>query len=420
LGVEARVKTLPGHQISVEQQRLMAVDGLLPSKGMRPADAEDAAHGLALCDKVPASVIVWGGGSQMRLGSVPRAYDIAFSTDGMTRLLEYEPADLTCRVEAGMRLSDLQATLGAQGQRLPLDPPHPERATVGGMVAANANGLGRARYGTVRDWVIGIAVAYPSGKVARAGGKVVKNVAGYDLMKLHIGALGTLGVVAEVNFKVQARPEVQATLLGHFDAPLPAIGAATRLAHEYLAPSAAIVIDRHVLWACGLTADWRWTLGLRLEGYAREVDAARDLAGRVVREAGGRVEGQDVPAAFWDAARDWSAPPDDIVVLRAITPVVGLPAVVAAIPTDANTLVQPASGIIDLRVPANTAAAALTRLRGAAGDEGQVVVLSAPAPLKPTLDVWGPPPPGFPIMRALKQALDPNGILNPGRFVGGI
>ena len=420
MGIEARVKPLPGHQISVEQQRLMSVDGLLPSKVMRPEDAGDAAAGLRLCDLGPAAVIVWGGGTQMRLGSVPRRYEIAFSTEGMTRMLEYQPADLTCRVEAGMRLTDLQATLAAQGQRLPLDPPRPERATVGGMVAANANGLGRARYGTVRDWVIGIAVAYPSGKVARAGGKVVKNVAGYDLMKLHIGALGTLGVVAEVNFKVQARPEAQATVLGHFDAALPAIGAATSLARQYLAPSAAIVIDRHVLWACGLTADWRWALALKLEGYGREVDAARDLAVRAVRDAGGRVEGQDIPAAFWDAARDWSAPPDEVVLLRAITPVGKLPAVVAAIPADAQTLSQPASGIVDLRLPAATAATGLKGLRAAAGEEGQVVVLSAPASVKPGLDVWGPPPPGFPIMWALKQALDPNGIVNPGRFVGGI
>jgi len=414
VGIEARVKPLPGHQISVEQQRLMSVDGLLPSKVMRPEDAGDAAAGLRLCDLGPAAV------TQMRLGSVPRRYEIAFSTEGMSRMLEYQPADLTCRVEAGMRLTDLQATLAAQGQRLPLDPPRPERATVGGMVAANANGLGRARYGTVRDWVIGIAVAYPSGKVARAGGKVVKNVAGYDLMKLHIGALGTLGVVAEVNFKVQARPEAQATVLGHFDAALPAIGAATSLARQYLAPSAAIVIDRHVLWACGLTADWRWALALKLEGYGREVDAARDLAVRAVRDAGGRVEGQDIPAAFWDAARDWSAPPDEVVLLRAITPVGKLPAVVAAIPADAQTLSQPASGIVDLRLPAATAATGLKGLRAAAGEEGQVVVLSAPASVKPGLDVWGPPPPGFPIMRALKQALDPNGIVNPGRFVGGI
>ena len=420
MGVDARVKALPGHQISVERQRLMSVDGLLPSKIMRPVDADDAAAGLRLCDLVPAAVIVWGGGTQMRLGSPPRRYDIAFSTEAMTRLLEYEPADLTCRVEAGMRLTDLQAALAAQGQRLPLDPPHPERATVGGMVAANANGLGRARHGTVRDWVIGIAVAYPSGKVARAGGKVVKNVAGYDLMKLHIGALGTLGVVAEVNFKVQARPEAQATVLGHFDAALPAIGAATKLARQYLAPSAAIVLDRHVLWACGLTADWRWTLALKLEGYAREVEAARELAARFVHEAGGRIEGQEIRAAFWDAARDWSAPIDEVVLLRAITPVQNLPTVVGAIPADAQTLAQPASGIVDLRLPAGTAAMALKALRDAAGEDGQVVVLSAPAPLKPALDIWGPTPPGFPIMRALKQALDPNGILNPGRFVGGI
>jgi len=420
VGVKARTEVLPGQQISVEQQQRLSVDGLLPSKIMRPVDAEDAARGLRVCDLTPAAVVVWGGGTQMRLGSVPRRYDVAFSTDAMTRLLEYEPADLTCRVEAGMPLKDLQAALRAHGQRLPLDPPHPERATVGGMLAANANGLSRARYGTVRDWVIGIAVAYPSGKVARAGGKVVKNVAGYDLMKLHVGALGTLGVLAEANFKVQAIPEAAATVLGHFEAPMPAIDAAIRLAHQYLAPSASIVLNRDALWACGMTADWRWTLALKLEGYGREVEAARDLAIRFVREAGGRVEGQDIPAAFWDAARDWSAPDGDIVLLRAITPLQAMQPVVDQLPADASVIAQPASGLIDLRLAPSATAGVLERLRAAAGGEGQVVVLAAPPSVKPAIDVWGPPPPGFPIMRALKQALDPNGILNPGRFVGGI
>ena len=410
MGVKARPQALPGHEINVEEQRGLSVDGLLPSTVMRPEGAADAAGGLRLCDLAAAAAVVWGGGTQMQLGAPPRHYEVALSTERMTRLIEYEPADLTCRVEAGMRLGDLQAALRAQGQRLPLDPPHPERATVGGMVAANTNGLRRGRYGTVRDWVIGIAVAYPSGKVARAGGNVVKNVAGYDLMKLHIGALGTLGVVAEVNFKVQAQPEAEKTLLAHFEAPGPALEVGLRLAHQYLAPAAAIVLD----------GDQGWTLALKLEGYAGEVQAAKDQAIRFVREAGGALEEAAVPPTFWDDARDWSAPADDAVVLRAIAPLGSSQLVMSAVPPDARVLAQPASGLIDVRVPASSAAETLLRLRQAAGADGQVVVLAAPVALKQTLDVWGPPPPGFPIMRALKQALDPNGILNPGRFVGGI
>src|SRR3989442_3342886 len=411
MGVKARPLALPGEAITVDEQRRFSVDGLLPSTVIRPKDADEAARELYACGEVPAAVGVWGGGTQMQLGAPPRKYEVALSTERMTRLLEYEPADLTCRVEAGMRLSDLQAALHAQGQRLALDPPHPERATVGGMVAANTNGLTRGRYGTVRDWVIGIAVAYPSGKVARAGGKVVKNVAGYDLMKLHIGALGTLGVVAEVNFKVQARPEADATLLAHFEAPAPALEVGLKLAHQYLAPATAIVQDG---------AGGRWDLALKLEGYAREVQAAKDQAVRFVRDAGGAVGDAETPPGFWDVARDWSTPADDEVVLRAIVPLTASPLLLAAVPADARVLAQPASGVIDVRVAATSAAETLSRPRTEAGAEGQVVVLAAPVALKQGLDVWGPPPPGFPIMRALKQALDPNGILNPGRFVGGI
>ena len=107
---------MPGHEITVDEQQSLSVDGLLPSTVMRPEDAEDAARGLHLCDVAPAAVVVWGGGTQMRLGAPPRRYDVAFSTERMARLLEYEPADLTCRVEAGMRIGDLQATLRALGQ----------------------------------------------------------------------------------------------------------------------------------------------------------------------------------------------------------------------------------------------------------------------------------------------------------------
>jgi glycolate oxidase FAD binding subunit len=239
-------------------------------------------------------------------------------------------------------------------------------------------------------------------------------------MKLHIGALGTLGVVAEVNLKVQGIPEREATVLGHFEAATPAVAAGLQVARSYLAPSAAIVLDRRALWECGLTADWRWTLALELEGYGREVDAARDQAVTVIRDAGGRVESADLPSTFWDAARDWSAPASDVVVLRAIAPIATIPTLAGAVPPDASVIIQPAAGVVDLRVAPASAAPTLQAVRSLAGDDGQVVVASAPASVKSSLDVWGQPPPGFPIMRALKQALDPNGILNPGRFVGAI
>ena len=411
---------IPGHELSPDESRRLAVDGLIPARVMRPEDPSDAASALRLCAEKGAAAVVVGGGTQLRLGNPPARYDVAFSTERLNAMLEHEPADLTCRVQSGMKLAELQKALREHGQRLPLEPPQPERATVGGMVAANSNGLGRARYGTVRDWVIGIAVAYPNGTVARAGGKVVKNVAGYDLMKLHTGALGSLGVIVELNFKVQTLPQAEVSVLGRFDAFARAMRAGSFLAHRYLLPAGLIVTDRETLRRCGLDVSGAFALVARLEGYRKEVEAARREVEQAVRDQGGVMDVSAPPPSLWGALRDWPVSDDQSVTISVATSLSKLLPVLDG-NSDAGELVaQPSAGVASLRVPPDQAPGLLARLRNAVSDQGQVVVTSAPATVKTSLDVWGPPPAGFPLMRALKHALDPANVLNPGRFVGGI
>ena len=148
---------------------------------------------------------------------MPRRLDLLLATTGLNRVVEYEPADLTVTVEAGMRFSDLQALLAEQGQFLALDPAAEPEATIGGLIATNASGPLRFAYGTARDLVIGTRVANPDGTLTRAGGRVVKNVAGYDLNKLYVGSLGTLAVIVELSFKLAPIPPALATVVGQFE-----------------------------------------------------------------------------------------------------------------------------------------------------------------------------------------------------------
>jgi glycolate oxidase FAD binding subunit len=227
-------------------------------------------------------------------------------------------------------------------------------------------------------------------------------------------------VIVELNFKVQTIPEAEATVLGHFEQRDDALAAGRRLARQYLAPAAITLLDRDVLQECGLTADWRWTLAMRLEGYRREVEVAREQAAAAVREHAGRVESQPAPAGFWESVRDWTLGQEKQVLLYATTSLTGLSGLLDAAGADSRVMAEPASGAAHVRVPTGTATAVLERMRRGAEGNGQVVVRRAPPAAKAELDVFGPPPPGFALMRELKRTLDPEGILNPGRFVGGI
>ena len=220
-----------------------AVDGVPVARLARPGSVEEASQVLRAAAEDGLAVAFAGGASKLGLGNPPERADLLVSTGRLDQVLEHAAGDLVVRAQAGVRLADLQAALAPAGQWLALDPPEP-RATVGGVVAANASGPRRLRYGTVRDLIIGITVVLADGTVAHAGGKVVKNVAGYDLAKLFCGSLGTLGMVAEVIFRLHPLPAAAAVVTLEVEEPAQAGRAVQRLLRSPLEPSAVeLVVD---------------------------------------------------------------------------------------------------------------------------------------------------------------------------------
>src|SRR6266566_4325288 len=159
-----------------DELRNYTVDGMLPRFAIIPETVEQVSHAVALANQQGLTLITRGGGSRLNLGGIPERFDVLLETTKLTRLLEHEAPDLTCHVEAGITLAEFQAKLATKGQRLALDPPDAQQATIGGILASNASGPKRLRYGTARDMVIGLRVVQASGEIARSGGSVVKNV----------------------------------------------------------------------------------------------------------------------------------------------------------------------------------------------------------------------------------------------------
>jgi glycolate oxidase FAD binding subunit len=370
---------------------------------VRPETPEDVATVLAAADRDGAAVVPWGGGEHMVLGMPPARYDLALDLRSLDRIVEYEPADLTVTVEAGMKLSSLQALLGERGQWLPLDPPGSAAMTVGGVIAANASGPARIAYGTARDLLIGIGVATPGGELVKSGGRVVKNVAGYDLGKLHIGALGTLGVIVRASFKVAPRPQTAMTLqsVSHNLGELLAVVNDARsrgLALNGLAVTREASSDA-------------WTLLVRLAGGAAAVGRSRHQLPSLDEVEPGIW--QELPAFEASAVRvKASVLPSEL--SRVCTGLSELNAAVVA---------YPGVGIVygAWREPSVTVAQLrdLRRLCVEAG-RGALVIEQGPVELRREAGVWGETGANFAIMQRLKAELDPKDTLSPGRFFGGI
>lgn len=388
-----------------------AVAGVAARFVAAPASTQEAAAVLRVAAAHDLAVVVRGAGTKQDWAAPPRRLDLVLDTTGLTGVVEHVSGDLVVVVRAGTQVAELRATLAGAGQQLALDTPW-EDATVGGTIAADTSGPRRMAYGTLRDLLIGITVVRPDGVIARAGGKVVKNVAGYDLGKLFTGSYGTLGLITEAVFRLHPLPGASGYVLCRVPDPAAAGRCVSKTLDSQWVP-AGVELDA--------SPGRELEVAVRLEGMPEALDgraaaAAAHLGGTVCAEPG------------WWARYPWRGGDVGIKLTSALSRV---PVLVERSLSSRDALSVPltvrgsaGTGVLYAGFPGDTepgvAARLVRRLREAAHEcGGHAVVLTAPPPIRDRLDLWGLVP-GLDLMRRVKRQFDPDARFAPGRFVGGI
>lgn len=403
-----------------------AVDGVTPRWVAAPASLEAAARVLALAHDEGLAVVPRGSGSAQELGRPPARVDLVLDTRRLDAVLEWNPDDLTASVQAGITGAALASHLAVARQWLPLDPPGWSGRTLGGVVATQASGPLRARYGAPRDALLGVRFVQADGVVTWGGAKVVKSVTGYDVPKLLAGSLGTLGLLAELTLRLQPVPETEATVLVVLGDLAAARDLVARIVDSSLQPSRVELLDRGALGACGLPPAAAG-LAVSIATVAAAVRAQHATLVELARAVGGLVE--TMGPGFWRVhdrmlahgavrLRVTAAPAEVVPALAALA---------AALPGSPGRAIVGSATVGVVRAVVEGAEPApvadgVERLREQfTGESGSVVIERGPRVLRERVDAWGPVAPGaLALMRDVKSAFDPRGILNPGRFVGGL
>jgi glycolate oxidase FAD binding subunit len=388
-----------------------AIDGVMPETVVFPRTNEEVAAVLRLAARWERTVVARGAGTKLDWGNPPRSAQVLVDLSRMGTVLEHARGDLVVRVEAGARLAEVNGQLAGAQQWLPVDEVVPG-STIGGVVGTGICGPSRYSQGPVRDLVIGVTVVRADGVIARAGSKVVKNVAGYDLAKLFTGSYGTLGIITEAIFRLRPAPPERRYVTASYPDEAALQPALAGVLRGQMAP-AAIEVQR-------TEADGGISLSVLVEGRAGPVDRR---AGALAEMLSGGDVSEHPPGA-------WGSLPGPVTLkmtteLRSVTALLALVRRLAAA-HEVVPVVRGSAGTGVLFIglasdcPASVLAALLGDLReGCARLGGHVTVVRAPTTVKPALDVWGPVP-GLELMRRVKAEFDPDHRLAPGRFVGGI
>jgi glycolate oxidase FAD binding subunit len=372
------------------------------STPIAPANQREIAEALKDASGAGLTVIPTGGGTKLGWGNPPSRSDAMLSTERVNRVVEHAWSDLTATVEAGCTVAALQQTLAAHGQRLAVDVLWPERATIGGILSTNDSGVLRLRYGGLRDLIIGVTLALADGTLAMSGGKVVKNVAGYDLPKLATGAMGTLGVITQAIFRLHPLPQKSLTLTMRSPVLATMQWLISAIQDSNLAHSALQL--RH-------GPDYEPQCDLLLEGTPAGIEAQRAVVLRLARN----VVVEEGTSDVWNARQQiWER--SGAVAKFSVLPE-AISTTVAAIQQASHdwAVVAQATGLGFVRTDAN-----LNQLRAEIERGGGSFVVLRQPPDGEHVEAWGNPGDALPLMRAVKRAFDPQGTLNPGVFVGGI
>ena len=394
-----------------------------PALVCSPAATDQVATILRICAEAKAAVTPWGGGTGINVGNAPRETCVIIDLTRLNRIIEHDHANLTVTAECGITLAALHESLSVQQQFLPFDAPQPAKATIGGTVALNLNGPRRGYYGGTRDLVTGMKVALATGEQIKAGGKVVKNVAGYDMCKLFTGSLGTLGIITQLTLRVAPVPESMAALVasGGLNATMELVDG---LSKSQLVPAAITVLHRprpqitEKTWQVAV-----WCEGLP-ETVARQLSDGELMARRV--GLGTEILRGGSHGNLWNEIRDFPLRGERCV-YRVIVPRATAGYLIEELETRASEptaafLADMVTGTIWLSWPASSqAAAAWPQLLSLATEHhGHAVMFAAPDSLKEGRDVWGAPPAALSLMQGIKRQFDPDALLNPGRLIGGL
>jgi glycolate oxidase FAD binding subunit len=388
-----------------------------------PHNVEELSEVLKLASDERWRIIPAGAGTWLEMGNRPRQFHLIVSTAKMNRVIEYEPADLTATVEAGCALASFNKNAAEHRQFIPLDPFGDERSTIGGVIATASAGPLRCAYGTPRDWLIGIRVVHADGGVTRAGGKVVKNVAGYDLCKLYAGSFGTLAVIAEMSFKLRALPPVEKTLVFYSNDVNSLCALLARVNDSDVQPAAMELISPSHDLSLALENN-QFALALRFLNEAEAVDSQIEEATKLGSDFKHTVLSEADAGAFWRGYRESETSSKIVSSLRLSALPADLPAALADVDLtlpEINWRAHAANGVIRIHAETGIEPGRVVELRKRAQSRGgQLVILRAPNAIKEQLDVWGEVGQTANLMRALKEKFDPQAQLNPGRFVAGI